>query len=77
MLVNMRAMDSKPRRANFWQIEAKLLVAAIAVGTVAAVLEGRFNLGGIAVSLGLTILVALGIGAGYRWLTGGKQPNQQ
>jgi hypothetical protein len=53
-------------KPSFWQIEAKLLVAAIAVGLVSALAEGRFTPGGVAALLGLTSAVALGIGAAYR-----------
>jgi hypothetical protein len=62
-----------PTRKRLWydfrQIEAKLLVGAVGVGLMAAVIKGRFTPSGIAVSLGLTVAVALGTGVVYRWLT--------
>ncbi len=53
-------------KASLLKIEAKLLVATMTVGVIAAVVEGRFTFTGVATLLAMMVVVALGIGAGYR-----------
>jgi hypothetical protein len=52
-------------KTSFWQVEIRLLVGATIVGLVVALVEDRFTVGGVAASLGLACVVALGIGAVY------------
>jgi hypothetical protein len=49
-------------KASFRQVEAKLLPGAVAIGLLAALIEDRFTLGGIAGSVAVTTAVVLGIG---------------
>lgn len=53
-------------KPTFRQIEVPLLVGAATVGVVAALIENRFTLGGLAASVGLTSIVALGLGVMHR-----------
>jgi hypothetical protein len=59
-------MNDRRDKLGFRAVEGRLLVGAIAVGLLAALAEGRLAAGGIAATVGLTIVVALVIAAVYR-----------
>jgi hypothetical protein len=50
-------------RRSFGQAEAKLFAGALTVGVIAPLVEGRFTPAAVGASVGLAIVVALGITA--------------